>query len=145
MARRLAAVCLGVPLSGCAAYTQDVDLYYRQQAAYFQEAIDQAKVDATGLEHQAKVLAVTGDQAKLRKYRRSIEKIRDQQTKWEREKKRFDEAAEKWESRFHLARPALGGASMSAIPSEPSGTLEPAPSDNALDTKEQGLLKPTGD
>ena len=141
MARRGRLLCLGIPLAGCAAMSQDVNLYYRTQAAYFQEAIDQAKVDATSLEHQAKVLAVTGDQGKLRKCRHSIEKIRDQQAKWEREKKRFDEAAEKWESRFHLSKPLVDGKSMSAIPSEsamlpePVGALEPTPSASSDDAK----------
>ena len=60
MARRAAALCLGISLAGCAAMSQDVDAYYRTDGGYFQEAIDKAKVDATGLENQSRVLAVTG-------------------------------------------------------------------------------------
>ena len=76
IARRMAALCLAIPLAGCASMTQDVDAYYRQMAVNYQEAIEQAKVDETHIERQAQVMATTGDKKKLEKYQRVLAKIR---------------------------------------------------------------------
>src|SRR5262245_45566726 len=74
--RLLAVLMLAPGASGCASVTQDVDLYYRQMAHNYQEAVEKARLDAASLENQAKVLAVTGETRKQRKSQRQLDKMR---------------------------------------------------------------------
>jgi hypothetical protein len=110
----MAALCLGIPLAGCASITQDVDAYYRQMAVNYQDAIDRAKVDEVSVEDQSRVLAATGDQRKYRKSRRELEKIRSWEEHCAWEKKRFEKAAEWMERHFELSKRATAGAPVSA-------------------------------
>ena len=107
IARRVAVLCLGIPLAGCASMTQDVDAYYRQMAVNYQEAVEQAKLDETKVDHQAQVLAVTGDKKKLQKCQRILAKIRKSEEDYAYQQKRFEKAAEWMESHFHINKEAV--------------------------------------
>ncbi len=100
----LVVVVLGV--SGCASVAQDVDAYYRQMAVNYLEARDNAKMEATTLENESKVLAVTGESHKLKRAQRRLAKIQAWEEKCDKEAVRFEKAAEWTEAHFHLAKPA---------------------------------------
>jgi hypothetical protein len=107
IARRMAALCLGIPLAGCASMTQEVDAYYRQQAVYYKEGVEQAKLDETKMEHQAQVLATTGDKKMLQKCERVLAKIRKSEVDYAHQQERFEKAAEWMESHFHINKEAV--------------------------------------
>jgi hypothetical protein len=92
--------------AGCASVAQDVDAYYRQMAVNYQEARDQAKMDATTLENESKVLAVTGDTRSLKRNQKRLTRIQAWEDKCDKESVRFEKAAEWTEAHFHLAKPA---------------------------------------
>jgi hypothetical protein len=106
-ARWMAVLCLGIPLAGCASMTQDVDAYYRQMAVNYQEAVEQAKLDETKMEHQAQVLATTGDKKMLQKCERVIAKIRKSEVDYAHQQKRFEKAADWLESHFDINKEAI--------------------------------------
>ncbi len=107
IARRMAALCLGIPLAGCASMTQDVDAYYRQMAVNYQDAVEQAKLDEAQVDHQAQVLAVTGDKKKLQKCQQILAKIRKSEEDYAHQQKRFEKAADWMESHFHINKEAI--------------------------------------
>jgi hypothetical protein len=107
IARRMAALCLGIPLAGCASMTQDVDAYYRQMAVNYQEAVEQAKLDETKMEHQAQVMATTGDKKMLQKAERILAKIRKSEVDYAHQQKRFEKAADWMESHFDINKEAI--------------------------------------
>jgi hypothetical protein len=125
IARRMAALCLGIPLAGCATMTQDVDAYYRQMAVNYQEAAEQAKLDETKLDHQAQVLAVTGDKQKLQKSQRILAKIRKSEEDYARQQKRFEKAADWMESHFRIDKEAVAALVGSSKGSEGPPTAAP--------------------
>jgi hypothetical protein len=125
IARRMAALCLGISLAGCAAMTQDVDAYYRQMAVNYQEALDKAKIDEISVEHQAQVLAATGDKAKYRKYHRELGKIREWEERCAKEKKRFEKAAEWMESHFAIDKEKTEAVLASSKPPEAAPPADP--------------------
>ena len=87
--------------------TQDVDLYYRQMAINYQEAVNSAKLDEKSLQNQLRVLGVTGDQSKYFKAQRKLEKLRAWEEKCAKEQKRFEKAAEWMESHFDIKKSKL--------------------------------------
>jgi uncharacterized protein involved in tolerance to divalent cations len=116
IARRMAMLCLAIPLAGCASMTQDVDAYYRQMAVNYQEAVEQAKLDETKVDHQAQVLAVTGDKKKLEKCQHILAKIRKSEEDYAHQQKRFEKAADWMESHFHINKEEV--ASLVGTPKE---------------------------
>ena len=102
--RLVGLLILGPCFAGCAAMTQDVDLYYRQMAVNYQEAVDNAKRDEVSLRNQLKVLGVTGDQSKYLKTQRKLEKLQTWEEKCAKEEKRFEKAAEWMESHFNIKK-----------------------------------------
>ncbi len=92
--------------AGCASVAQDVNAYYRQMAVNYQEARDQAKMEATTLENESKVLAVTGETHKLKRAQRRLSRIQAWEEKCDKESARFEKAAEWTEAHFHLTEPA---------------------------------------
>jgi hypothetical protein len=107
IARRMAGLCLGIPLAGCASMTQDVDAYYRQMAVNYQEAVEQAKLDETKMEHQAQVLAATGDKKMLQKCERVLAKIRKSEVDYAHQQRRFEKAADWMESHFDINKETI--------------------------------------
>jgi hypothetical protein len=122
---------LMVGLAGCAAVSQDVDLYYRLQAHNFKEAQERASKQVASLERQASVLAASGDTNKLHRTQRQIERIKAWSEKMAKDEKRFEKAAEWTEKRFHLDRPPIEGESSDlrpdgeALPSQPPEMKNP--------------------
>ncbi len=125
IARRLAGLCLAIPLAGCASMTQDVNAYYRQMAVNYQEAIEQAKLDETSLDRQAQVMATTGDKKKLQKYQRVLSKVRKSEEEYARQQQRFEKAAEWMESHFHINKEAVAGVVVTSKNPEAPPTADP--------------------
>jgi hypothetical protein len=86
-------------------------------AVNYQEAVEQAKLDETKVDHQAQVLAVTGDKKKLQKCQQILAKIRKSEEDYAHQQKRFEKAADWMESHFHINKEAVAsvvGASKGA-------------------------------
>lgn len=118
--RGLIFFCLGIPLAGCAAITQDVDDYYRQMAVNYEEAIEKAKVEELTVKNQARVLAVTGD-PRAHKYERELEKIRDWEKRCAHEQERFEKAAKWMETHFKHIEPSIKMSSHADAPPDIAG------------------------
>ncbi len=116
-------------LAGCASMTQDVDAYYRQMEYNYKEAQDRAKHQVESLERQTSMLAATGDQNKLKRTQREIDRIKAWEAKCAKQEERFQKAAEWTEKRFHLEKAKIEGekrgAPTIATPAEDS--LAPPP------------------
>lgn len=95
--RLLLLLALAACLSGCAAITQDVHLYYRQMAINFKEAEDKAKMDALTLEGQSRSLLQGGDLHKYNKAQKELARIKDWQLHCAKQRERFEKAAQKTE------------------------------------------------
>ena len=126
---------VGPCLAGCAAMSQDVDLYYRQMAVNWQEALDKAKLDEVALNNQSRVLGVTGDKSKYVKAQRRLQRLKDWEDHCAKEQKRFEKAAEWMESHFHLKKPELDTKAAPGGPAEIRETLKAADSENPNDTR----------
>ncbi|MHB1559491.1 MAG: hypothetical protein ACYC61_18750 [Isosphaeraceae bacterium] len=100
-ARPIAAIALGISMTGCASYSQSVDAYYRQMASNYADALKEAKIREIAVEKQAKILAATGD-SRYHKYERELKSLRKWQEHCAWEQQRFEKAANWMEA--HLVR-----------------------------------------
>ncbi len=122
--RPIAAIALGISLSGCASYSQSVDAYYRQMASNYADALKEAKIREIAVEKQAKVLAATGD-SRYHKYERELKSLRKWQEHCAREQQRFEKAATWMEA--HLVREKKDAGKPSELDETPARDLSEGP------------------
>jgi hypothetical protein len=91
-------------MAGCASVAQDVDAYYRQMAYNYKEAQGKAKIDASTLEGETKMLAATGEFNKYRRTQRELNRVKAWEARCEKEADRFKKAAEWTEKHLHVER-----------------------------------------
>ncbi len=82
-------------LSGCAAMTQDVHLYYQQMAVNYKEAEDKAELDAVTLERESGALLQGGELHKYKRAQKELARIKNWQEYCARQHERFEQAAQK--------------------------------------------------